>query len=140
MKLYRTISLGMAVVFLTVGLVFLIIPDGVLSLFNVLSDYLGMRRSPMTGVGFFLVLAVAYMYVVALLAWSMFRFPENGVYPKVLIHAKLASAAVSFGLFLYHQPYLIYLTNGVVDGLIGAAVFLLYRWAAPRMAGNPAAP
>ena len=87
--------------------------------FNYVSTYLGMPHSPVQGVGFYLILAVAYMYVVTLLAFSMYRHPQEKSYPLVLANAKLASCAVSLYLFLIYQPYLIYIANGVVDGCIG---------------------
>jgi len=127
MTLYRSVGFVLAVTFAAVGLDFLLAPNDVIRLFNAMSERLGVREAPTNGAGFYLVLAVAYMYVVAILAWHMFLHPENRAYPTILAHAKLASAALSFALFIGHQPYLIYLANGVVDGFIGMAVWLLNR-------------
>jgi succinate dehydrogenase/fumarate reductase cytochrome b subunit len=77
------------------------------------------------------VLAVAYMYIVTLLAWMMFRRPADPVWPALLAQAKFASALVSILLFALAGPYLVYAANGVVDGLIGVAVLLLRRHLAP---------
>jgi hypothetical protein len=124
-RLYRPASLLMAVTFGAVGLIFLFLPAGVLSFFDALSAQVGLRPAG-PAAGFYLVLAVAYMYVVTLLAGWMFARPENATLPVLLLNAKAASALLSFGLFAFRQPALIYLANGVVDGLIAVGVLMLY--------------
>jgi hypothetical protein len=128
MKTYKAVSLILLVLFAVTGLLFLIIPDGVLGFFNSLSSYLGMLSSPspMSGWNFYLILAVGYMYLVGILAFLMFRHPENRFYPLLLVQAKLASSFFSLVFFLLHAHYLIYLANFVVDGVIGIAVLVLY--------------
>jgi len=59
------------------------------------------------------------------------------VWPSLLAHAKLASAAVSFLLLALHGRYLAYVLNGVVDGAIGIAVLLLRRSAASGRGSSP---
>jgi hypothetical protein len=86
-----------------------------------------MPQSPVEGVSFYLILAVAYMYMVTLLAFKMYRHPREKSYPFLLANAKLASSAVSLYLFLIYQPYLIYITNCVVDGCIGLMVLYFLR-------------
>jgi hypothetical protein len=125
--LYRRTSLLMAVVFGAVGILFLAIPVKVLTFFNAMSPALGFRESPVPAAGFYLVLAVAYMVVVTLLACRMARHPDEPAFPALLVHAKSASSILSFVLFAFHGPFLIYAVNGVVDGLIALAVFLLFR-------------
>ena len=127
MHLYRIVAAVLAVSFAVVGLLFLFLPGGVLAFFNTLSAPLGFREAPVTGVPFYLVLASGYMYVVTLLAALMFRHPENTAYSSLLVHAKLASAILSLGFFIGHQPYLIYLVNFLVDGLIGLGVLAQLR-------------
>ena len=78
------------------------------------------------GKNFFLILATAYMYIVSLMAFFMFKYTENQLPPLLLANAKLASSLLSFGMFIYHQPYLIYFANGLVDGAIGIFVLFLY--------------
>jgi len=129
----KTLSLFLAVVFAAVGLIFLVMPGGVLRFFNTVSRPLGMAPAPEVGHQFYLILAVAYMYTVTLLAWLMFRQPQNKAYPLLLSHAKLASSLLSFSLFFIHRPYLIYLANGITDGAIGLAVLFIYL----RMRQNP---
>ena len=124
-RLYRIASLLMAISFAVVGLIFLFAPDGVVAFFNALSLRVGLPPAA-PAAGFYLVLAVAYMYVVTLLAGWMFLRPENDTLPVLLINAKAASALLSFGLFATREPALIYLANGIVDGLIALGVLVLY--------------
>jgi hypothetical protein len=108
-----------------VGLIFLFMPEGVLGFFDGLSPQVGLQPAGQAA-GFYLVLVVAYMYLVTLLAGWMFASPQNPTLPVLLINAKAASAILSFGLFTIRQPVLIYLGNGVVDGLIAVGVVLMY--------------
>ena len=135
-RIYKPLSLALAGVFAAVGLLFLLIPVGVVGFFNGLSGPLGFRPSPAGVPDFFLVLAVAYMVVVTFLSWSMFRHPGDASFPRILAVAKVSSSALSFLLFFLQAPYLMYLTNAVVDGLIGVVAILcvvaLRRRAAAR--------
>ena len=127
MRLYRAAAGVLAVSFAAVGLLFLAFPGGVPAFFNKLSAPLGFRAAPAAGPQFYLVLAAGYMYVVTLLAGLMFRHPEEAAYARLLVQAKLASSVLSLGFFLLHQPYLIYLGNFLVDGLVGLLVLALLR-------------
>lgn len=127
MTLYRVASLCLAVAFGATGLLFLFSPDRPIAFFNSLSPMVGLPPAPPSGWGFYLILAVGYMYVVTFLALSMFRHPGNPQFPRVLAHAKLASSVLSLALFLLQDSYLIYLANCVVDGAIGIAVLVMYR-------------
>jgi len=126
MTFYRLSALFLMLAFIIVGLLFFLMPDGVLSFFNDISGQLGMKKIMLQGKSFFLILATAYMYVVSLLAFFMFKYPGNQLPPLLLANAKLASSLLSFGMFLRHQPYLVYLANGLVDGAIGIFVLILY--------------
>ena len=126
MLLYRPLSLLAAATFAVVGLIFLLVPEQVLALFNRTSLALGMPEMPVQARGFYLVLAVGYMYVVTLVAWLMYRNPRNRTFPLLLAQAKLATAALSLLFFLTHQPYLLYLANLAVDGTIGLVTLLFY--------------
>lgn len=114
------------VLFAVTGLFFLLIPERVLSLFNNFASFWGMPQSPVTGLNFYLILAVGYMYLVTVLAFLMYQHPENRYFPFLLVHAKIASSLLSLALFLLHAHYLIYLINFIVDGFIAAAVTMLY--------------
>jgi hypothetical protein len=65
------------------------------------------------------------MYLVTILAFLMFRHPDNREYPLLLTHAKLASSIVSLALFVLNAHYLIYLANFIMDGAIGILVLTL---------------
>jgi hypothetical protein len=139
MRLYRTTALAFAIAFAAVGAVFLLAPHAVSTLFDWLGQLAGARGMPPGDLasGLFRALAVAYMYVVTSLAWMMYRRPTETIWPALLAHAKLASAAVSFLLLVLHGYFLAYLANGVVDGAIGAAVLLLRRSAASGRGNSP---
>jgi hypothetical protein len=124
LRAYRTISLMLSIIFLAVGFLFLLMPGKVLIFFNTLSGQLGFSPSPVDNIDFFLVLAVAYMYLAALLAFLMWRHPENRHFPLLLAHGKIASSLLSILLFAIRWPYLIFLANFVVDGLIGIIAVL----------------
>jgi hypothetical protein len=129
---YKALSLGLALVFAVVGGIFLVLPRETLAFFNGISRRLGMIEGPAER-SFFGVLAAAYMYVVTVLAWLMYRFPGEKTYPMLLANAKLASSALSFLLFAVHAPWLIYLVNGIVDAMLGfIALMMLARAKAGR--------
>jgi hypothetical protein len=123
---YRRMSLVLAIVFAGVGLLFLFIPGAVLRFFDGLSISIGLQPSQVRADNFYPVLAVGYMYIVTLLAWFMFRQPENRYFPVLLVNAKTASSILSFIFFYSVSQTLIYLVNGIVDGLIAAGVLLMY--------------
>ena len=57
----RWFGLTGAIVFAVVGLIFVFIPEGVLSFFNVLSGFSHMKPAPVVFPGFYLILTAAYM-------------------------------------------------------------------------------
>jgi hypothetical protein len=124
---YRLVSLALSMIFGVVGIVFMVIPTQVLDLFNDISLRLGMPESPAQGASFFLILAVAYMYLVSMLAYMMYRNPENSSYPLLLISGKAASSIVSILFIIVHGHILIYMVNAITDGSIALGVFLLNR-------------
>ena len=126
MKIYRLTAAILMALFAATGLLFLFAPGQVLAFFNSLSTSFNMPGSPETGLSFYLVLAVGYMYLVTFLAFLMYRHPDNRYFPQLLAHTKIASSLLSLALFVIYQPYLIFLANFVVDGLIGAVVLVLY--------------
>ena len=124
-RLVRMAGWSLAGTFAVVGVIFLAIPGKVLAAFNWLAAGLGWPESTTQPYTLYLALAVAYMYVVTLLAWQMARHPEVRAYPWVLTHAKAASAVLSIGLFALQDQYLLYLANFVVDGAIAVFVWWL---------------
>ena len=126
MKYYRFISLILAIVFGSVGLIFLFISDGVIEFFNSIAALAGMKLSPTSGVNFYLILAIGYMYLVSLIAFMMYKYPDNRYFPLLLSNAKIASSILSLYFFIWHQPYLIYITNCLIDGSIGGVALYFY--------------
>jgi hypothetical protein len=115
----------MSLVFAGVGMVFLFVPEGVYNLFNTFSRVIGMIESKEQGAGLYQILAVGYMYVVSVLAFMMYRNPDNKEFLWILINAKSASSALSFLFFILLSPYLIFLSNGIVDGAIACGLLVL---------------
>ncbi len=126
MKYYRPVSFLLSFLFATVGIIFIMIPDEVLGLFNSVSPEFNLPESPLPGHSFYLVLASGYMYVVALLAGMMYRFPENRYFPLLLAHTKLASSVLSLLFFVFEAHYLIFAVNFLVDGFIASLVTFFY--------------
>lgn len=137
-RFYRAASLVLATVFAAVGLVFICRPAAPLRFFNGLSPLVGLPAGPAEGGGFYLILAGAYMSFVALLAGLMAKHPDVAWFPLLLAEAKLASAALSWVLFAFDRPLLIFATNGIVDGLIGFLALYLYRRVRRAGGGRPA--
>lgn len=126
MKAVKALSIIAAVVFAAIGLIFLLIPEGVLVFFNNLSGIFGLPQAPVQGAGFYLALAASYMYLATILACLIVRHPGEKWFPFLLANGKLASSALSLFLFLAKGYYLICITNCIVDGLIGAVALLYY--------------
>ncbi|MGA7161483.1 MAG: hypothetical protein WBZ48_10805 [Bacteroidota bacterium] len=127
LQVYKFISLSLSLIFSLVGLAFLFLSADILKFFNTTSALVGMQEGAVEGTSIYVVLAVAYMYLVALLTYLMYRDPDNHEYPFLLMNGKLMSGVVSLGLFLAVQPLLIYLANGVIDGSIGLLAMTMYR-------------
>ena len=125
--MYKPISLTLSIIFGVVGLIFLFLPAGVIMFFNSIALHIGFHESPVHDASLYVVLSVGYMYLVMVLAFLMYRNPENASYPWLLIQGKSASSVVSFFLFVLFQPYLIFLVNGSVDGFIAAGILFLCR-------------
>ena len=123
---YRMAGLYLAIAFAVVGMLFLLVPGEVIVFFNGISLPVGFEPLSAEGAEFYRVLAVGYMYVVTLLAWFMYRTPANRLAPVLLVNAKLASSLLSFLFFFAVHGALIFLVNGIVDGLIGGGVLTLY--------------
>jgi hypothetical protein len=124
--MYRRVSLVLALSFGLAGSLFLFFPGVVVEFFNGLSTTLNMAPSPPDGMGFYLALAVGYMYLVTVIAFLMYRHPADRSFPLLLIHGKLATSTLSLYLFFVHGPYLIYIANAAVDGCIGLMLIPLY--------------
>lgn len=136
-KVYGYISVGMAIVFTLVGILFLFISDGIVIFFNKISAFIGMEQVGPGQEHFYVVLSVAYMYVVALLAFQMYRNPKDAVFPFLLFNAKIASSLISILLFVVDKRLLLYITNGIVDGSIGLLAIVMYRSVKGEIVSRP---
>jgi hypothetical protein len=125
LRLVRVSGAGLAVTFAVVGVLFLVIPADVLAAFNWLGRQLGWPETTTEPYTLYLALALAYMYVVTVLALQMARHPAERIYPWVLVQAKAASALICIGLFALQAHYVIYLANFLVDCAIAAFVWWL---------------
>ena len=126
-RTYRVVSFFLAAAFGVVGLAFLFLSSDVLALFNEVAAAAEFERTGTHGHQFFVILSVAYMYVVTLLASLMYLRPENVTYPRLLINAKAASSILSFLVFFLAAPVFICLVNGIIDALIAVLVITMYR-------------
>ncbi len=129
-RLIKTAGVVLAGAFAAVGLVFLLVPSGVVSFFNRISAPWGFPAAPAQGPGLYVLLAVSYMVVVTALALGMARRPADLIYPRLLALAKIASSVLSLGFFILRAGTFVLLVNGVVDGLIG--LFVLWLSLAPK--------
>jgi len=117
----------MSLTFGIVGICFLLVPRGVIAFFDVLSPLVGMQPSGSAGPEFYTVLAVAYIYLVTLLTYMMYRHPERSILPLLLLNAKGASSLASLTYFIVVSQSLILLTNSIVDGTLAGLAYFLYR-------------
>lgn len=123
----RAVGLLLFLVFVSVGVLFLVEPEAPLRGLNSMAGSFGMGVSPLHGTGFFPIMASAYMAVVAILAFRIFSQPGVPLYPILLAQAKMSSSLFSFGAFLLHRPDFILLVNGFVDGGLALLAFFIYR-------------
>ncbi len=124
-KVHSIISLSMAAAFGTVGLLFILMSTDVILFFNMLSKHAGMVEVEPGRERFYVALAGAYMYLVTILAYLLFRYPDDRRLHILLFNGKCASSLLSLVFFFFDKPFLLYLTNGVVDGAIGLLVLAM---------------
>jgi hypothetical protein len=133
--LVRLTGYGLAAAFALVGLLFLAVPADVLAAGDRVGAAVGLSRSAAAGHSLYLILAVAYMYVVTVLATLMARHPGERAYATLLVHAKAASSLLSILLFAAHEQYFVYVANFAVDGAIALFVY----WVCARPPARPVA-
>ena len=126
--------------FAVVGLLFLLVPSGVLDTISDVGEWFGNdTRAPHTQVYLWLALAFAYMVVITgicLLAQTdVVRYRALLL---VLAAGKTASSLGSLAFFLIQDQVFIYLLNFLVDGFL--ALFALWLWAIAGRIGRPADP
>jgi hypothetical protein len=126
--------------FALVGLLFLVAPDGVLSVLDDAGDAIGgFEPAPETTEKLWLALGFAYMVVIAgicLVAQAdVVRYR-----PLLLVLAagKTASSLAGLGFYLFDEHVFAYLLNFVLDGLL--VVVAIWLWSVAGRVGSPAAP
>ncbi len=124
-ELHSVLSLSMTVAFGVVGLVFVLMSSDVILFFNMLSRYAGMEEAVPGRERFYVALAGAYMYLVTVLAYLLYRYPDDRRLHLLLLNGKCASSALSLLFFFFDKPLLVYMTNGVVDATIGLLVIAM---------------
>ena len=117
--MYKSLSFIGAVVFAVCGIFFLIFPNSAYQFFNSVSISLGMQSAPEAEIGFFYIYFIGYFYLTAVLAFLMYRNPENRHFPVLLAHCSYAVSVLSITLFLIRKPYLIYIVSLVANVIIG---------------------
>jgi hypothetical protein len=132
----------LAASFATVGLLFIVAPDGTLGALDDFGDWLPLGQfaaAPDTAEQLWLALGFAYMTVITgiclLASFDVVRYR-----PLLLVLAagKAASSLAALGFYLFDADVFPYLLNFLVDGfLVGAALLL---WALAGRVGEPAAP
>jgi hypothetical protein len=132
----------LAATFATVGLLFLFVPDGTLSVLTDLGDWLPLGSftpAPETHEQLWLSLGFAYMTVITgicvVVATDVVRYR-----PLLLVPAagKAASSLTSLAFYLFDTDVFAYLLNFLVDGSLVGVSLLLYALAG--RVGEPAAP
>lgn len=121
----RLTGYALAATFAVVALLFLVLPAEVQRALNWVGSGLDLPPAPVVGLSFYTLLAVAYMYVVTVLAVLVARQPRTAAYAFVLVHAKAASSVLSLALFILQDVYFVYLANFLVDGAVALLVYFL---------------
>ena len=130
----------LAVSFAVVGLLFLLVPSGVLDVISDVGEWFGNdHRAPHTQEYLWLALSFAYMVVITgicLVAQAdVVRYR-----PLLLVLAagKTTSSLGSLAFFAIQEQVFIYLLNFLVDGFL--ALLALWLWVLAGRVGRPAAP
>jgi hypothetical protein len=128
--------------FATVGLLFIVAPDGMLSALDDFGDWLPLgdfALAPDTAEQLWLALGFAYMTVITgiclVVQTDVVRYR-----PLLLVLAagKAASSLAALGFYLFDTEVFAYLLNFLVDGfLVGVSLWL---WSLAGRIGEPAAP
>ena len=130
----------LALSFALVGTIFIVAPDGTLSVLTDLGDAIGdFTPAPETTEQFWLGLGFAYMVVIAGLCLVV-SFDPVRYRPLLLVLAagKAASSLSTLAFFVFDEDVFAYLLNFLVDGfLVGVALLL---WSMAGRIGEPAAP
>jgi hypothetical protein len=128
---------ALSLTFVVVGALFLLAPDATLRSLDASGALLGdFAATPPTGARLWLSLAVAYMVLVALLAWLAQRdLAQARPYLALLFAGKASSSLIALLAYRTVAPCYPYLANFVIDGAIALGVAAIWQ-AAPRLAAE----
>ncbi len=120
----------LAVLLLGTGLVFIFLPDVILTYFTEVGGGLfGWRATPLVlgGERFWLVLAIAHVLTLAYLCFLVQQnFLRNAGYARPVIFSKFISGVGFFLCLLLDAPHFIYLVGGIVDGTLFLLTWRMY--------------
>ena len=121
----RVAGYSLAVAFAVMALLLLVLPAHVLQALNRIGDLLGLPPAPVVGLGYYTAIAVAFMYVLAVLAALVAREPAVRAYATVLVHAEAALAVLSLALFALQDVHFVFLASFSVHALVAVFVYVL---------------
>jgi uncharacterized membrane protein len=138
----RLLLRGLMVVFALGAVDFLVFPNLTIKILNASGSAFGLPALEWRAHEFWAVLAVAYMVLVTAFCWEATRRPGVEAQPvRFLIIGKTASSLVSLLYFVIAVQAFAFLANFLVDGLIAAVTWFLYRQAfSTARASAPASP
>jgi nitric oxide reductase large subunit len=130
----------LAVSFAVVGLLFLLVPSGVLDVISDVGEWFGNdHRAPHTQEYLWLALSFAYMVVItAICLVAQADVVRYRPLLLVLAAGKTASSLGSLAFFVIQDQVFIYLLNFLVDGFL--AVFSVFLWSLAGRIGRPVDP
>ncbi|HEX5929881.1 MAG TPA: hypothetical protein VFY48_10860 [Solirubrobacterales bacterium] len=126
--------------FAVVGLLFLLVPSGVLDTISDVGEWFGNdTRAPHTQEYLWLALAFAYMVVITgICLIAQTDVVRYRALLLLLAAGKTASSLGSLAFFAIQDQVFIYLLNFLVDGFL--ALFALWLWGIAGRIGRPADP
>jgi uncharacterized protein (DUF362 family) len=124
LRVFMAIS---AVTYFAVGFAFVLVPNRVFGLVNLLARGLGLAEAPPSVEKFWLSLAFSVMMTIGTLcAIAQYNIRRNKGYIFPLLVSKCASALSGLAFFVFSRRYFAYLTVFLVDGGIFWITLLLY--------------
>jgi nitric oxide reductase large subunit len=130
----------LAVSFAVVGILFLVVPSGVLDVISDVGEWFGNdTRAPHTQEYLWLALSFAYMVLITVICLvAQTDVVRYRVLILILAIGKTASSLTALAFFLIQEQVFIYLLNFLVDGFL--ALSALWLWSLAGRVGRPLDP
>jgi nitric oxide reductase large subunit len=130
----------LAVTFAVTGILFLVVPSGVLDVISDVGEWFGNHnRAPHTQEYLWLGLSFAYMVLITVICLvAQTDVVRYRVLILILAIGKTASSLAALAFFLIQEQVFIYLLNFLVDGFL--ALLALWLWALAGRVGRPVEP